>query len=461
MSLGVGLIQNLLALACYDQESAGMVCQIIKPSDFDDPDFSRIAQVALSFYKEFNAPIGVHLPDALSAEIDKNPRLAEKIRTLVDLKVGINRTYILSRLQEHARRQALKKQILAALAALQNDDLDKAEAILRESRTQQVALFDPGIHLSDPKQALRFYDQIEEAWTCGIPALDKLGIGPSPKTLFLILGSTGVGKSFWLSHMGRSLLMQRKRVLFITLEMSEASTSRRHIQSLFSLAKTTAQNKVNKLQFDVDKLGYLKQLTRQEVVRPALDEPNMRENLTKKIEDNLQYRPDLIIKEFPTGSLTLQQLEAYMETLGTFEGFFPEVLIIDYADLMKVNPGEHAELTLLIQNLRGLAVRRNLALITASQGNRDAVQGKVLKGTGVTGSWGKIATSDTVVSINQTEEERKLNLARLFVDKARNERGKFLVIISQAYELGQFCFQSALMSEDYQQMVDDLAETDE
>jgi len=54
-----------------------------------------------------------------------------------------------------------------------------------------------------------------------------------------------------------------------------------------------------------------------------------------------------------------------------------------------------------------------------------------------------------VLTYSQTPAEKSLNLARLFVEKARNEESKMQVLITQAYGVGQFCLDSAPIHSDY------------
>jgi hypothetical protein len=63
--------------------------------------------------------------------------------------------------------------------------------------------------------------------------------------------------------------------------------------------------------------------------------------------------------------------------------------------------------------------------------------------------WSKIATSDTVLTYNQTAKERELGLARIYVSNARSEFDKITVLIAQAYSVGQFSLDSALMQDEY------------
>ena len=56
-----------------------------------------------------------------------------------------------------------------------------------------------------------------------IPEIDRCfkGGGLVSGDLGVMMASTGLGKSFWLCHVAKAALIQRKKVMFYTLEMSE------------------------------------------------------------------------------------------------------------------------------------------------------------------------------------------------------------------------------------------------
>ena len=75
--------------------------------------------------------------------------------------------------------------------------------------------------------------------------------------------------------------------------------------------------------------------------------------------------------------------------------------------------------------------------------------------------YSKAATADNIIAYCQTSEELKLNLARLFIAKARDEEREQSVLISQAYRVGQFCMGASHMSDAYWDRVEALAGTPE
>jgi len=136
-----------------------------------------------------------------------------------------------------------------------------------------------------------------------------------------------------------------------------------------------------------------------------------------------------------------------MESLEQEKGFKPDLTIIDYADLMKLDAAMlRVDTGRLYRELRGIAVSKDTAMVSASQGNRESETANVVRKTNVAEDWSKIGTADGVLTYSQTEEEHRLGLARLYAAAMREAEDQYLVLISQAYKIGQFCTDSTMMS---------------
>jgi replicative DNA helicase len=144
-------------------------------------------------------------------------------------------------------------------------------------------------------------------------------------------------------------------------------------------------------------------------------------------------------------------LRAYLDGLERFHKIIPDVIILDYPDLMDIDGNQlRVDTGKIYKDLRGIAVSKNLAMVVASQGNRTSASAKMVTDSMVAEDYSKIATADNVLTYSQTPQEHKLGLARLFVSNGRNDEDKFVVLISQSYTTGQFCLDSALMSSAYE-----------
>ncbi len=255
-------------------------------------------------------------------------------------------------------------------------------------------------------------------------------------------------------------IMNRLKVAHITLEMSEGRVAQRYFQTLYSIAKRPDLH--NALKFKKDEYGRLAEFQKITInPRATLQDVDIREKLEKLIDTwALRQLNNIYIKEFPTGALTLNQLDAYLDNLEATQRFTPDLLIIDYPDLMDFEGLEPRwALDKIYKGLRGRAVSRNMAVAAVSQSNRAVAAvsqsnraGGKAELIGVehqAEAYSKAQHADTTVTLTATPAERRLGLARLYVAAGRNDESNLILVISQHYKTGSFALDSVVMSLDY------------
>lgn len=456
--LSGALQENILTVLCFNDQFCKIIRHSLTPSLFESAVYRDIAGHAMDFIDQFGEAIKEHLPDSLENIIkgSDSRKAASYSRTVENLylsRESVNAEYVVSQLNQFIRLQNIKSSIIKAVELVEQGDINQAEVELEKGLNSQIVTFDPGTFFADPKQSLRFFDEVDDGIHTGIEELDKREIFPRPGELFTFIAPPKKGKSWALIHIGKWGLLQRKKVLHITLEMSEERTTQRYIQSFFSVSKRNSKVKITS--FKKDDLGRLIDFEDDEVERPTLRDEGIRSSLASRLVKEFKKRPPLIIKRFPTGSLTMAGLKAYLDSLDRFHKFHPDMLVLDYPDLMQLSSDNlRLDTGKLYKDLRGLAVERNFALAVASQGNRSSSKAKVISDDMVAEDYSKIATSDNVVTYNQTPQEKTLGLARLFVSNGRNDEDKFTVLISQNYDIGQFCLDSVYLTSDSTDLIE-------
>lgn len=455
MSLGGFLSDNVLCLLAYNDEFCKIIRNSIPLNLFSGP-HRIIAARAYDYIDRYNTPPKDHLADILEEKLS-DPAQGQIYQQIIiairDTAERINTQFVLSQIQTFVKRQSLRSVAVELTKALQRDTeegLEEADRLINEVRHSQIKLFDPGTRLSDKKKALRFLDLENECFPTGIPELDKRGFGPTRKELINLVGNAKSGKSFWLAHLAKMSITHRLRVVHITLEMSEERCTQRYFQTLISIAKRPETS--TSIKFEKDEYGKITDF-KEIRINPkfTLNDPNIREHLEKYVEAHrLRWLDNIIIKEFPTGSLTIEGLEAYLDMLNTTEGFTPDLLVVDYPDLMDLGREEvRFALDRVYKRLRGIGVERNLAVAVVSQSNRESAKKKTVDGTGVAEAYSKIQHADITITLSSTVAEKRLGLARLTVVAGRNDEGNITLVISQHYRTGTFIIDSAVMTPDY------------
>lgn len=462
-SLSNSLQDNILTVVCFHDDLARLVRSTVEVSLFTSRTYRVIIERAYAYVDRFGkAPqehIADELEDILAADNEDAELTANVLEAAKELSGSINPEYVRQQIERFVRQQSLKVGIVRAHELIQEGDLDTAEVVLDAAVKKRAMVFDPGLSLTQVVRTLLHKEEDREPIATGIKSFDRLGLGPARKELHLFIAPPKRGKSWWLTHCAKRALMQRWRGVYVTLELADKFVGRRQLMSQFAM---TSREGVELLltEFERDAEGQLSGLTRRRSERPSLAKPEVLRTLVGKLEA-LRLEKRFLIKEFPTGSLTVSGLAAYLDGVDRAFGWSPDFVVLDYADLMKLRADNYRQdLGRLYVELRGLAVERNFALITASQSNREGAGSRLITDVHAAEDYSKVATSDCVITFNQTPLERGQGLARLFVASGRVEADRFAVIVSQSYASGQFALDSQMMTEDYWTMAHGEEERD-
>jgi replicative DNA helicase len=452
------LQENMSVLLCYSDKECVTVRNLVALEFWSGP-YAIIAPRIYDYIDRYKKAPKDHISDLLADKLEnkKNPSEAsvyeDILLSIKDQSETVNAEYVHTQLGQFVKRQALRTIAVDLAKALQkdtDDSLEEAERLITKARGQQVSVFDPGLRLSNKDKVLDFLDQQENCFPTGIPEFDKRGFGPTRKELLLYIAAAKKGKSWFLIQLAKMSVLHRIKVCHISLEMSESRCAQRYMQAFFAMAKRKEKKIVTK--FQRDSLGRMTGFDEVEVSpKLTMDDPRIRKKLEKKIDEaSNRILDNIFVKQFPMGALTVRQLESYLDSLESNERFVPDLLIVDYPDLMRIDKDNfRLGIDEIYKELRGIAVTRNLALAIVSQGNRKSETAKKVGSDLVAEAWSKIAHADCIITYNQTEAEKSLGLARLHVAGGRNDEDRINLVISQNYAFGTFAVDTILMQNDY------------
>jgi replicative DNA helicase len=439
---------QVLSLLMFSPEHSKLVRHSIELDNWaGDVGISKLVDRLYFYIDTYKECAGDHAY-AIAADL---PISEDKIQNLLQLiqncEIGfesINKDFVVTQLEKFQRKAVYQDALFKAVEAWEKEDLDKVEEIFLQAPKQRQKLFDPGMRLSEILQTLNKPEEekSEDCIPLFIEPLDRRGLVPRRKEMILFMAKAKAGKSWFLTHCGKQALLHNKKVCHISLEMNDEQVGSRYLQSIYALTTRTVNGlKVMKLRdgYGFDTYGMPNE---QESPR-SLTDCNVIEKIAKRLDQERYIDKNLWIKKFPTRSLTIQGLTAYLESLATHYDFYPDLLLLDYADLMKIDINNYRQhLGSIYQDLHGLAAERNIMVVTATQSNKEGASAKVMLDVHVSENWSKIAIADLVLTYSQTDAEKALGLARLNVSNARNEQDGFQILITQSYALGQFCLEA-------------------
>lgn len=149
------------------------------------------------------------------------------------------------------------------------------------------------------------------------------------------------------------------------------------------------------------------------------------QNFQKCIKLIQPYRNNLRIKQFMPNLSTISQIENHFTQMKLFDDFQADVVIIDYADIIKKQSGGdnmYISYGDVYTNLKRFAKTYKKVVWSASQGNRSALNSDLVLGDGVSHSMGKLEIADFMVSMSRKHQDKLSNTARFVVVKNRSGR---------------------------------------
>lgn len=461
--LSTSLQENLLVLLAFDDNAAPIIRNKVEITRWGNAVYREFAVRVYDYIDRFKkAPGESHTPDLFEDVLSKKDATAGQFHDLLvglnEQRPKINAKYALDSLDAFVHKQNLTLTVIEAGEALQQDELDRVELILAQGARQRQANFSPGLRLMDAVSAA-FHKEIRSGVVqLGISQLDNWDLGCGDAEFVIYIAPPKTGKTWWLVHNSKRALMQKQRVLYITLELSDLQILQRHMQCFFAVSRYRSQVPVTRI--STDERGRLVTFEPDMIGgKLSFDNPEHEVIVERKLVGAYGMNSNLIVKEFPAGQLTMPMLEAYLDMLESTENFVPHKILIDYPKYMKIDPKNYRlEAGVLYDNLRGLAKRRNAGIMVASESNRVGAMARTVRGEHAGEDYSRIYTADTVFTYSQTDAEAALGLGRLRVDSTRVAgKDKFTVLLSQCYDIGQYCVDSAMLTDNYGGLLEQVA----
>jgi len=119
----------------------------------------------------------------------------------------------------------------------------------------------------------------------------------------------------------------------------------------------------------------------------------------------------LIIKEYPTATANANHFRVLLDELALKKHFKPDIIFIDYLNICtssRIKQGSNANSYTLVKSiaeeLRGLAVERNVPIFSATQLNRSGFASTDVGLEDTSESFGLPATADFMIALISTED---------------------------------------------------------
>jgi replicative DNA helicase len=316
--------------------------------------------------------------------------------------------------EKFCKDKAVYNAIMDSIQIIDGKNETRTENAIPEILSEALSVsFDTHIghdYIEDADERYEFYHKTESKIPFDLEMFNTITQGGTPKkTLNMILAGTGVGKSLFMCHHAAACLSQNNNVLYITCEMAEERIAERIDANLMDIT-----------------MDDMKALPKQ--------------IYDKKLETATQgCTGKLIVKEYPTATAHVNHFRALLDELKLKKKFIPDIIFIDYLNIcassrmkQNANVNSYTYIKAIAEELRGLAVERNVPVFSATQTNRSGFNNSDVGLEDTSESFGLPATADLMFALISTEELEEQN--QIMVKQLKNRYND--VVTNKKFVLG-------------------------
>lgn len=377
--------QLLIEYLISDASIFTMTNNIIVPKYFD-PEFRNSLLFIKQYYDQYRA---LPNPIQLKAETDITYQSHALTRDKIE--------YCIYEIEVFCQNKGFEFAIYDAVEKLTSGDRGGAANVIKQAELISVQR-SIGISIFDDADDILDKLETAPAMSTGYSKLDEALFGGFRRgELNILAGGSGSGKSLFLANFAYNYSKAGYNVLYISLELSESM-----IHSRISSIITGVTN------------------------RHIIQRKDEVKVLLKQKRDSMK---PIHVVQLPNGSNT-NDFKALIHELEAKHNFYPDVILVDYLDLMGTNSKVSSENINVkdkaaSEELRNLAMEHecNALIITCSQLNRQAVGQDAMDHSHIAGGISKIQTSDNVAAIISSDIMKQQGQIGLQLIKTRSSDG--------------------------------------
>jgi len=478
------------------------VLPIVEDEYLQNPYSPIIINWIKEYWNKYQVAPGRHIQDIYEAEKkniygDRQEMVAgflENLSEEYENEDSINEPYLIDQCVEYLDERSLLWLADEIKVNVEGGDKGKAKGVLSNYQKVARSMSSWANPFSIEEVNLALDAQMDVLFQ--MPgALGKL-LGPFERGTFVaVMAPVKRGKTWFLMEIAVMALLQKLRVAFVSLEMKKTKMDQRLYKRLISTAVGKGDILYPCFDCYFNQDGSCEKLEREgdgdliesrnedggaifkrydekidwkpcdvcrergddfipsdthwyiSVERPGMDLKSVRSYI-KSVKES--FGDNLRLKCHPRFSANLEDIERDLDMLEYTENFIPDVIIIDYADILKPESRLGDKLDMVDETWMTLAQigdKRKALLLTATQTNKEAWDARNTKAKNVSQYFMKFAHVEMAFMLSQTPVEKKNNIIRCSVAVSRNENFNELnqVRILQQLEAGQPMIDSEFM----------------
>lgn len=407
---------KVIALYTRDQNFCDRVDGLLKPDFFDLETDKYILSAVQRHYKKYNVnPAPASLVNSFREDIEANlirkeliPEIREKIKSLYHDDIS-DREYVIEKVAEFVRKAATINAILKSSEIIdEGGDINSILPIMQKAidigTTDLAKSYDFNENLEQRFELRKArlagdigYNSVTTGFNRFDETLFRRGWGKSELSVYM--APAKAGKSIALMDHAIRAAEKGHNVLFLSLEVSTEIQVDRMDSNISGVKLDDIYTNFDKVKERVSK---------------------WRERCTAQLK----------VHEYASGTYKVSDLRRLIKKYQAIGVIF-DLVVLDYADIM-LSESSSAEgvdkSKQVFIDLRALAQQENIALLTATQTNREGAKVDVVESIHVAEDFNKIRIADLVISINANEIEKQAGEARLYYAASRNQKAVTITV---------------------------------
>jgi len=367
-----------------DKNFLVLVSRAFIPEYFDNNIAGQVFSFASDYLSEFNSiPPKEIITNSIEGEDVR--RLFDDIES-IDFDIKENYDYLVSQTNLYLKDQAIKKALIESVDFVTRENQERNDLQIIRHKIEDALCRDLKVDLglayfNDLRERLeRIFNATDIRIPTYFPAFDELITGGFPPlTLSVVVARIHGFKSNTMANWAARQVLHGHNVVLLSLEMSQDMFAQR-FDSVYSKLD------INRMYFGDQKIELMRRL-----------------GTVKRTEE----RGELYIKQYPTGSASVQDFRVYLRELS-MRGIKPSIVYVDYINLMKKDsPDLYQSVKSVAESLRALSFEFECPVVSVSQLNREGgfVGFEDLSFNYISESMGVPATSDFMSIIGIDEDK--------------------------------------------------------
>ena len=385
---GTNFQSKILTSLLVDVKYTKTILDILEINYFDSDSNKFIIKSIKDYFKKYKTTPTMEALKVLVDDVDNDvlkTSIVDSLRNAWQHRESPDLDFVKEKSLEFCKNQVVKNAIMESVELLESQRYDEIKTLIDDAMKAGVETdigheYITGLEERLTKQSREClptkWDSINELMDGGL-AGGELGV---------IVAPAGIGKSWTLQALGAEAVAKGKTVVHYTLELNAQYVG---------------------LRYDTIVSG-----------QPTGNLQYYKDEVQQKIS---KLKGELIIKYYPTRTASVNTIAAHLQQCE-MRGLKPDLVIVDYADIMKSTQHfteKRHQLGHIYEELRGMAGEFNIPVWTASQANRSALEEDVIGAEKVSEDYSKVMTADFVMSMSRKVEDKIANTGRFHVIKNR------------------------------------------